>query len=167
MEAMAYLGEPFSDADRKALDAAANLGDATRTLAEVQRLLDAHSLLMVRINPESRISVERGTAPARLVEHGWSAFLMKVRNEAGVTGPLTAESPQARPVCVGTGLAMAPVSVRPADITDHWLELDTFGAKSSQLSGLDLRCPDRPAAAATAGVAGADWRDARTGHRGS
>jgi len=115
MEAMAYLGEPFSDADRKALEAAANLGDATRTLAEVQRLLDARSLLMVRINPESRISVERGTAPARLVERGWSAFLMKVRNEAGVTGPLTAESPQARPVYrSGTGLAMAPVSVRPS-----------------------------------------------------
>ncbi len=142
VEAMAYLGEPFTDADRKALDAAANLGEAGRTLGEVQRILDARCLLNVRINPESRISVERGAVPPRLVEHGWRAFLMKVRNEAGVTGPLAAESPQARPVYrPGTGLAMAPPqAVRPADITDRWLELDTFGRKpmEPQLSGLDL-----------------------------
>ena len=61
MEAMAYLGEPFSDADRKALDAAANLGDATRTLAEVQRLLDPRCLLRCASIPRaaSRSSAAR------------------------------------------------------------------------------------------------------------
>ena len=98
VEAMAYLGEPFSDADRSRLDAAANMGDETRAVAEIQRILDPMCLLVVRINPESRVSVERGAVPARLVERGWRAFLMKVRNEAGVTGALDAESPQARPV---------------------------------------------------------------------
>jgi hypothetical protein len=85
--------------------------------------------------------VDRAAAPARLVEQGWRAYLVKVRNEAGVTGVLTMESPQARPVYRrGTGLAMAPQSIRPADVTDRWLELDTYGQKpmESQLSGLEL-----------------------------
>jgi hypothetical protein len=141
VEAMAYLGEPFSEADRTRLDAAANMGDEARAVAEIQRILDPKCLLVVRINPESRVSVERGAAPARLVERGWRAFLMKVRNEAGVTGALDAESPQARPVYrPGTGNSIAPRSVLPADVADRWLALETFVGKPMEptLSGLDL-----------------------------
>ena len=141
VEAMAYLGEPFSDADRARLDAAANMSDEARAVEEVQRILDPKCLLLVRINPESRVSVERGAAPARLVERGWRAFLMKVRNEAGVTGALMAESPQAKPVYrPGTQTAIAPRTVLPADIADRWLALDTFVDKPMEprLSGLDL-----------------------------
>ena len=98
VDAMEYLGEPFSETERERLDAAANLSDQTRAIEEIQRVLDARCLFLVGINPESRISVERGAAPARLVEQGWRAFLIKVRNEAGVTGELNLESPQARPV---------------------------------------------------------------------
>src|SRR5688572_17843603 len=54
IDAMAYLGEPFSDADRKRLEAAANLSDEARAVDEIQRILDPHCLLTVRINPESR-----------------------------------------------------------------------------------------------------------------
>ena len=141
IEAMASLGEPLSDADRARIDAAANITDSARAIDEIQRILDPHCLLAIRINPESRISVERAAAPARLVEQGWRAYLVKVRNEAGITGVLRMESPQAQPVYRrGTGLAMAPPSVRPADVTDRWLELDTYGQKpmEPQLSGLDL-----------------------------
>lgn len=141
VEAMAYLGEPFSDAERKRLDAAANMADDARAIAEIQRVLDARCLLAIRINPESRISVERGAAPPRLVEKGWRAYLVKVRNEAGATDALSVESPQARPVYrPSTGLAMVPQSVHAADVADRWLELDTFGQKpmEPQLSGLDL-----------------------------
>ena len=141
VEAMAYLGEPFSDADRARLDAAANMSDEARAVAEIQRILDPRCLLVVRINPEARVSIERGAAPARLVERGWRAFLMKVRNEAGVTGKIDAESPQARPVYrPGTGNSIAPPSVLPADIADRWLALETFDGKPMEpsLSGLDL-----------------------------
>ncbi|MFL5616874.1 MAG: hypothetical protein ACJ79A_00610, partial [Gemmatimonadaceae bacterium] len=141
IEAMAYLGEPFPDADRARLDAAASMGDEARAVVEVQRILDPKCLLLVRINPESRVSIERGTAPARLVERGWRAFLLKVRNEAGVTGALAAESPQARPVYrPGTGNSIAPATVLPADVADRWLALDTFVDKPMEprLSGLDL-----------------------------
>jgi hypothetical protein len=141
VEAMAYLGEPFSEAERTQIEAAANIADQKRAIAEIQRIVDPRCLLTIRINPESRVSVVRGAAPPRLVEQGWRAFLMKVANEAGVTAALTAESPQARPVYRrGTSLPMAPASVLPADITDRWLALDTFVDKPLEptLSGLDL-----------------------------
>jgi hypothetical protein len=141
VDAMAYLGEPLSDADRARLDGASRLTTAAEVVAEIERVLDPHCLVAVRINPESRVSVERGAAPARLVEHGWRAFLIKVRNEAGVTGVLNAESPQARPVYrPGTGSPLAPKSVLPADVADRWLALTTYSAKpmEPQLSGLAL-----------------------------
>ena len=78
VDAMAYLGEPFSEAERAA---ARRRGEPGRRRSarstEIQRILDPRCLLDVRINPESRISVERGAAPARLVEQGWRAFSSK------------------------------------------------------------------------------------------
>jgi hypothetical protein len=141
VDAMAYLGEPFAEAERQQLDAAANLAGGPRGVEAIQKILEPRCLLIVRINSESRISIERGAAAARLVEHGWRAFLMKVRNEAGATGTLNAESPQARPVYrTGTGLAMVPRSVGPADIAERWLALDSTARKplEPQLSGLEL-----------------------------
>ena len=141
VEAMAYLGEPFTAAERASLDAAANMTDEARAVAQIQRVLDPRCLLAIRINPESRVSVERGTASPRLLEKGWRAYLMKVRNEAGATATLAVESPQARPVYrPGTNSPMAPPSVLPADVLDRWLALETFVGKplEPQLSGLDL-----------------------------
>jgi hypothetical protein len=143
IDAMAFVGEPFSEVERQQLDAAANLTDQAGAIAALERVLNTRCLLDIRINPESRVSVERGgvSNPVALVEHGWRAYLVRVRNESRVTGRLTVESPQARPVYrPGTGLAMAPPSVRPADIVDRWLELSSFAEKpmEPQLSGLDL-----------------------------
>jgi hypothetical protein len=141
VEAMEYLGEPFSAAERDRLTAASNMNDEARAIEEIQRVLDARSLLSVRINPESRVSVERGAAPARLIEQGWRAFLIKVRNEAGATGVLSLESPQARPVFrPSTGAPIAPESVHASDVTDRWLDLDSYSQKpmEPQLSGFEL-----------------------------
>jgi hypothetical protein len=141
VEAMHALGEPFADADVAALTAAENAGTADAVANAVDRLLGSRCLVEVRINPEARVSVSRGPAAARLVEQGWRAFLVKVHNEAGVTGRLAIESPQARPVYrPATGNAMAPLSVRPADIVDRWLAVEMFDDKplEPQLSGLAL-----------------------------
>ena len=45
IDAMAYLGEPFSDADRALLDAASNMPDEARAVEEIQRVLDKRCLL--------------------------------------------------------------------------------------------------------------------------
>ncbi len=141
VDAMAYLGEPLGDSDRAALDEAANRADWTNLVEEFERVLDPRCLLDIRINPESRVSVDRGGATPQLVEQGWRAYLVKVRNEAGVTGALRVESPQARPVYRrSTGASLAPRSVLPADIVDRWLALDTYEERpmEPELSGLDL-----------------------------
>jgi hypothetical protein len=138
-EALAFLGEPLADAD--ALRAIGDASDASGVVTRIERLLAPRCLLDVRINPESRVSVARGAAPPQLVEQGWRAFLVKVQNEAGVTAPLVVTSPQARPVYrPATGNSMAPLSVRPADIADRWLALQSFDDKPMEpaLSGLSL-----------------------------
>ncbi|HUR94224.1 MAG TPA: CehA/McbA family metallohydrolase, partial [Gemmatimonadales bacterium] len=141
IDAMAHLGEPFGAAELQAFQTAESAGNAGATEAAIEALLAPRLLLDVRVNPESRVSVARGAAPALLVEQGWRAFVVKVRNEAGVTGRLTIESPQARPVYrPATNNAMAPPSVRPADIADRWLELQSYDEKpmEPQLSGLEV-----------------------------
>ena len=111
-EAMAYLGEPLDEAALRSLRSAEESADESRVLDAIERLLAPRCLVDVRINPESRVSTSRGAAPARLVEQGWRAFLVRVRNEAGLTGRFTLESPQARPVYrPSTQNAMAPQSV--------------------------------------------------------
>jgi hypothetical protein len=141
VEALRSLGEPLSDSDLAPLTAAENSGDAAVIASAIDRLLATRCLVEVRINPEGRVSVTRGPAEARLIEQGWRAFLIKVRNEAGLTARLVMESPQARPVYrPSTGNAMAPPSVRQADVADRWLALEMYDDKplEPQLSGLPL-----------------------------
>jgi hypothetical protein len=64
-----------------------------------------------------------------------------VRNEAGVTGALNFESLQGRPVYrPGTGSPRPTQSIQPADVTDRWLQMDTFREKPLEpgLSGLEV-----------------------------
>ena len=126
VDAMAYLGEPLSDADRARLDAA---GRSDRPPRPPSPRSSASSIprCLRRRSDQSRRAAFRSSAappPAQLVEHGWRAFLIKVRNEAGVTGALSVESPQARPVSAGRRVRRrAPQSVCPADVADRWLAL--------------------------------------------
>jgi hypothetical protein len=53
---------------------------------------DPHCFVDVHINPELRVKVTRGRAPAVLVVGAWTPFLVKVRNEAGTTAVLRAAS---------------------------------------------------------------------------
>src|SRR5687767_14884153 len=68
LEALAYLGESLSETDKERIVAAAGMPDGARALHEIQEVLDPRCLLSIRINPESRISVDRAAAQARLVE---------------------------------------------------------------------------------------------------
>jgi hypothetical protein len=126
IEAMEYTGVPFDPKTRKALDAALAKADPEA----IQQILDPHCLFAVHINPESRVKVARGPAPAELVEQGWRQFLIKVENEAGVTAPLRAKSPN------GQRLHGSPAE----DVPNRWLELALFDSQPLQpaLSGLKL-----------------------------
>jgi hypothetical protein len=63
---------------------------------DVQKLLDSCCLLAVVINPESRVKALRGPAAAELHQGEETAVLVKVVNEAGVTGAMAVTGPQLR-----------------------------------------------------------------------
>src|SRR5262249_60708786 len=62
----------------------------------VQKLLDAHCLVAVNVNPQSRVKVARGPAGADLRLGQEGLVLIKVHNEAGVTHALKVSGPQLR-----------------------------------------------------------------------
>jgi hypothetical protein len=91
----------------------------------VQKLLDAHCLLGVTVNPESRVKAARGPRKAEL-QHDKSAFvLVKVHNDGGVTHALSADSPQ----------KLAPKAKQKDG--ERWLELAVLNDKpfANRLSG--------------------------------
>ncbi len=141
IEAMDYLGAPIKQADRESLEKASNDTDASRARAAIQTALDRYCLIEIHINPESRVRVTQGAANPELVEKGWAAFLIKVRNEAGVTAELKAESPNALPVyATSTGNPRPPQRVTQRNVTDRWLDLAMFNKPPLRptLSGLEL-----------------------------
>ena len=122
-EALEVLGRPLPEG------AAVQLKQAD-SIEKVERILDPLCLMEVTINPESRVKVTKGKAESELVEGGWSSFLVKVNNEAGVTAPLSVSSPQALP------LANAPEK----QVVDRWLELAVFRGRplAATLSGASV-----------------------------
>lgn len=148
-EALEQLGEPLSVADMRALELAIEDKDEARGASAIERVLDRRALVHVQISPESRVSVTRGAARAVLVEQGWRCFLVKVRNDAGVTAQLRAASPNALPVYargvsdIPGGFSLDPrpkQKITPGEIANRWLELSMFDKPplEAKLSGLAL-----------------------------
>src|SRR5262245_42942127 len=131
VEAMEYLGAPIKQPDKEALEKASHETDATKARRAIQDALDKYCLFEVSINPESRVRVMQSAARPQLVEKGWSAFLVKVRNEAGVTAELKAESPNAAPLWArgDNGFSSNPSpkqKITQRDLMDRWLDLAMF-----------------------------------------
>ena len=130
VEAMDHLGSPLAADDRKAVLDSAQGADARKGVAEIQRVLDRYCLLMVDINPESRVKVARGPAEAQLVEDGWRTFLVKVVNQAGVTAKFNIESPNGGPLPNAT----------PRQVVQRWMQILPYTSQpmSPALSGLGV-----------------------------
>lgn len=145
--AAGIAGEPFSDTERTALDAAMAASDPAAGVAAIQRILDARCLFIVTINPEMRVSAVAGPARPVLVEQGWRTFLVKVANLAGATAPLVVVSPNAlsvhnaasertdsdRSLHPDIGAPLPPAS-------ESWMDLQVFDGQplGASLSGLGL-----------------------------
>jgi hypothetical protein len=147
IEATDYLGMPFSDGDKKALEAAFEGTDADAAARGIQAVLDKHCLLGVNINPESRVKVAQGPAKPELVEKGWRQFLVKVHNEAGVTAELRAVSPNAqslhnsgRPTASDQQYRKRGANAASGEEKNLWLDLQMFNSQPLRpaLSGLKL-----------------------------
>ncbi|MFO0904508.1 MAG: CehA/McbA family metallohydrolase, partial [Pirellulales bacterium] len=139
VEALEFLGEPLDAERRTAFDQALAQTDDVEAVAAIQKALDPLAIAEVNVNPESRVKVRRGPAAATLMEQGWSVFLVKVHNEAGVTAKLSVRSPNAAPLYQRSSGSPAPkLTVKPEDVPDRWLDLATFDQQPLQetLSGL-------------------------------
>src|SRR5437867_7534232 len=141
VEAMGFLGSALSTDDSSEVARALRSGEPQKGVAGLQKVLDKYSLLEVQINPESRVKVAQLGARAELVESGWRSFLVKVKNEAGVTAELKASSPQGTKVWFrSTGSPSPKESVKPEDVRERWLDLNMFNSQplNPTLSGLPL-----------------------------
>ncbi|MEX2215645.1 MAG: CehA/McbA family metallohydrolase [Phycisphaeraceae bacterium] len=146
VEALDYLGNPLSAESKERLAKAKASKDDDEIRKLVQQALDPYCLLGVNINPESRVKVMQGPAAAKLMKNGWSQFLVKVDNEAGVTAPLKATSPQAEALhnarVIRTDRAGAPGASASAhvELRDRWMDMIMFEGRplSPKLSGIEL-----------------------------
>lgn len=142
-QALEYLGASLPAHVRAMLLRAGQVRDATA----LQQLLDPHVLLVVQINPESRVKVVRGAAPAILQQAGYTPVLVKIVNESGATPRLRIGSPQAGPVYAGmtelAGERMQQQHLRQNENvdgrTDRFLDLEMYASPpmSPTLSGLE------------------------------
>jgi hypothetical protein len=142
VDALAYLGRPLPDAVRRDLLRTGQNRDA----AGLQRILDPHVLLAVHINPEARVRVTRGDAPAVLQQAGYVPVIVKIINEAGGTQVLRIGSPQSGPVYAGMARLSADRMQQPQlrenenieNRSDRFLEVEMYTAQpmARTLSGL-------------------------------
>jgi hypothetical protein len=140
-EALAYLGQPLPAADlRRIHEAIANPNEAAAVQA-LESVLDAHALLIVDINPESRVKVEEGIAKPELVEAGTRLFLVKVQNKANVRAPLVVQSPNSGDVYVRSNGDPAPaIKLSPQESKERWANISLYQRPPmrARLSGLAL-----------------------------
>jgi hypothetical protein len=144
VQALDQLGQPLPTELASMLESAAR----DREQARLQALLDARVLLMVAINPESRVKVMRGPARAILQQGGYTAVLIKVINESTITKGMRIVSPQAGPVYAG----VAPLSMqrqRQIELGENQnksndperflgVEMDEAPPMTGRLSGLEV-----------------------------
>src|SRR5438045_2635681 len=104
LQALHFLGADLPSRTTRELEAAAQARDAD----QLQELLDPHVLLIVTINPESRVKAQHGPAKARLQQAGFTPVLVKVINQSTLTGELRVTSSQSGPVYAG----MTPLSAQ-------------------------------------------------------
>ncbi|PYQ44854.1 MAG: hypothetical protein DMF77_06155, partial [Acidobacteria bacterium] len=147
---LAYLGQPLAPEDLRHIDEAIAEADEGTAVRRLQEVLDPYVLVAVDINPESRVKVAPGAARAELVEGGTRVFLVKVRNQAGVTAPLEVESPNGGAVSTPAWTSGSPEpkqTVTRRDVMDRWSDVSLYRTEVSvyskppmggRLSGLPL-----------------------------
>ena len=125
--ALRFLGEPLPAPDHAAINAAIAMSDERAAVARLQEILDRRVLAAVHVSPESRVKVAPGAAKPELAQGGTRLFLVKVINEAGVTAPLTVQSPNSGRVFVPADNSPEPrMTLTAADARNRWAEISIF-----------------------------------------
>ncbi len=141
VDTLELLGQPVPEPDRTTLQTLLENAEPARFVEEVQEVLDPYCLIGIEINPESRVKAVAGPAEPLLQQGGWTAFLIKVQNDAGVTAPLVVQSPNAAPLQRRSTASPEPSpGINAAAIADRWMDLALFDDRpmTPTLSGLAL-----------------------------
>ncbi len=141
VQALEMVGAPLDKQQQAAIETALSGTDAAEAAKQVQAVLDPLCLAGVTINPESRVKVAPGPAPAKLLQQGHRLFLVKVLNEGGVTAQLKVASPNAAPLVKrSTGSPDPKLSIKPNEAGDRWLDVAMVDGQplNKTLSGLPL-----------------------------
>ncbi len=139
--ALGEVGQPLTAKQKQELDKALAISDRVKGIEAIQKVLDPLCIVGVNINPESRVKVAAGPAPRKLVQNGWTVFLVKVHNEAGVTAALHCTSPNAEPLVKrSTGSAEPKETIKPADVVQRWMDVSLYNRQplAEKLSGLKV-----------------------------
>jgi hypothetical protein len=136
---LTYLGQPLADADRRLIDDAIAAPNEDTGVREIQTALDKYVLAVVRINAESRVSVEQGPVAPQLVEGGTRLFLIKVLNEAGVKATLRVHSPNSGDVFIRSDGSPEPApALSTREVRERWANISLYDKPPMprRLSGL-------------------------------
>src|SRR5207302_6460192 len=130
LQALESLGAPLPATQTAALEEAIKARDAKK----IQAALDPHVLVVVSLNPESRVKAARGPAPATLQQGGYTPVILKVVNDSTVTKPLRVTSPQAGAIFSGGFSGNVPVD------KNRFLDVQMYTQQpmTASLSGLKL-----------------------------
>ncbi|WP_276374198.1 CehA/McbA family metallohydrolase [Chryseolinea sp. H1M3-3] len=142
-DALTLLGSSLATEDQRRIKELQNKSLTAQTSRDIQAILDPYCLAIVDINPEARVKVTRGPATATLMQHGWTSFLVKIKNDAGVTAKLVAESPNAAPVLhISTFQPYTKKEniLTQGQVANRFLEIQMFDNRplAPTLSGLGL-----------------------------
>ncbi|MFN0200968.1 MAG: CehA/McbA family metallohydrolase [Bacteroidia bacterium] len=142
LETLKFIGSPIENKDEEEIQRLINDNEG---IDKLETILDKYAILKVDINPESRVKATAGPQQPTLFENGWKTFLVKVKNEAGITAHLSIQSEQAKRTYDGGeklyGMAGAGrgTKVTKQQIEDRWLDLSLYtqSPMSKALSGLE------------------------------
>jgi hypothetical protein len=138
---LSFLGQPLDSSSLGAINAAFANADPQAAVAQAAAVLDKYAIAVVTINAESRVSVQRGSAPADLIQDGTRLFLVKVVNLAGVTAHLAVESPNSGNVYIPSSGSPEPASkLSNAEVAGRWAEIAFYDKPplEERLSGFPL-----------------------------
>ena len=140
-ESLAMVGRPLSETQLKRIQDL-ETKQAADYVTGIQQLLDELVIANVHINAESRVKAAAGKAKPIVDQNGWTVFLIKVHNEAGITPALQVSSPSNEPIYIRSRGEKDPDPTRitDQDIEDRWLELGTYDKQpmTPTLTGLAL-----------------------------
>lgn len=140
-ETLNYLGQPLTASEQKRINDAIAMPDEAAAVEALEKILDAHVLVNIDINPESRVKVEQGEAKPDLVEEGARLFLVKVTNLGHVTAELNVVSPNSGNVYIkSNGQPDPSITLTPQEAKDRWADISLFqrSPMRKRLSGLAI-----------------------------